>query len=412
MTTANTFLNYSTVFYDKWNGHAIFGWDSNNPRIYNNFAASFASSLYDKGAICSSNYFNFDSLFVDNLGRFNCIPDLNRQISGTFGNYRSSVLLKNGNIFIGPGSNTNALIFDTTTYTLSTPSGSYFGTDGFSSTVLLKDGRVYNVPNQSSYSVIYNPFNNTVFTPSYTFAAPFNSFVKGILLLDGRVLHCPRLNDRLLIYNPFTNAYSTPSVTFPTPHPFINSQLLPTGEVIFFSNNTTIHNYFLIYDPINDTLTTPNISLPPGQNYRTSFFSPLEGGNLFILSSSASNMRIYDYINKRFRTPNFPIDPSFIGNIFKIATIPGIFTNIGISEDANNIIFQVSHPIIKSNIIEYNSSNLSFTKVPLEFLLSVKVTDKNQLIIITNSRILSFFFNSYNLKSNIHILTSPFLNTD
>jgi WD40 repeat protein len=121
--------------------------------------------------------------------------------------FSGGVLLPDGRVFCVPSNSTTARIYNPSTDTLITPSGSYPGTvfsgssfgSAFNGGVLLPDGRVFCVPSYSTTARIYNPSTNTLITPSGSYPGS-NAFNGGVLLPDGRVFCVPSNSQTARIY--------------------------------------------------------------------------------------------------------------------------------------------------------------------------------------------------------------------
>ena len=83
--------------------------------------------------------------------------------------------------------------------TLTTPTGTYPGSNAFLGGVLLPDGRVFCVPLNSTTARIYNPATDTLTTPAGTYPGGA-AFAGGVLLPDGRVFCVPRDSTTARIY--------------------------------------------------------------------------------------------------------------------------------------------------------------------------------------------------------------------
>lgn len=400
----NNFLNYSSIFFNGTMSDTCFGWNSNDPRIYRRFAANFMAFLFDSYAerSCQS------EASIDKPQHSSFIREIFSLTSSSLSNSRSGVLLTNGNVYIGPGSKTSALIFNTDNLTLSTPAGSYFGTNGFSSCVLLKDGRVYNIPNLSSYAVIYNPNLNTVFTPSYTFSSPYNGFNHGTLLLDGRVYHCPGSNNFALIYDPLSDTYFTPSGTFPGSNFVRKCLLLPDGNVFLPPFNISILNRPLIYNPTNDTLTTPNITIPA--DVHDCFH--LYGNIIGVVSLMQANNTAVRFINIKTEEISPPslaeVSVSELSEINIIRSVCGnvIFDFRSVS-GYNDFSFHYRLDTKETGIQTSESSNFSPNS---PFIYGTELVD-GSILTIHGNRLSIYNSNHFdNNKSRIRILTSPFIN--
>ena len=82
---------------------------------------------------------------------------------------------------------------------LTTPTGTYPGSNSFSGGVLLPDGRVYYVPFGSTTARIYDPVADELTTPSGTYPGS-SAFTGGVLLPDGRVFCVPHLSTTARLY--------------------------------------------------------------------------------------------------------------------------------------------------------------------------------------------------------------------
>ena len=105
--------------------------------------------------------------------------------------FRGCVLMQDGRVFLVASDGTSARIYNPTTDTLTTPTGTYPGSGAFYGGVLLPDGRVFCVPFNSTSARIYNPSTDTLTTPTGTYPGNY-SFIGGVLLPDGRVFCGPR----------------------------------------------------------------------------------------------------------------------------------------------------------------------------------------------------------------------------
>jgi hypothetical protein len=95
--------------------------------------------------------------------------------------------------------------YGTLTDTLTTPNGTYSGSNAFYSGVLLADNRVFCVPFKSTTARIFNPSTNTLTTPSGTYPGN-DAFAGGVLLPDGQVFCIP--------YNATHLDYMIPLLTY------------------------------------------------------------------------------------------------------------------------------------------------------------------------------------------------------
>jgi hypothetical protein len=103
-------------------------------------------------------------------------------------------------VFCVPFSSTTARIYNPTTDTLTTPSGTYpTGLTPVAGGVLLPNGRVFCVPYNSTTTRIYNPVTDTLTTPSGPYPVN-NAFSGGVLLPDGRVFCVPSGSTTSRIY--------------------------------------------------------------------------------------------------------------------------------------------------------------------------------------------------------------------
>ena len=73
---------------------------------------------------------------------------------------------------------------------LTTPAGTYPGSNAYNGGVLLPDGRVFCVPFSATTARIYNPTTDTLTTPTGTYPGS-SAYVGGVLLPDGRVFCVP-----------------------------------------------------------------------------------------------------------------------------------------------------------------------------------------------------------------------------
>jgi len=89
--------------------------------------------------------------------------------------------------------------YGTPTDTLTTPAGTYPGSNAFAGGVLLPDGRVFCVPRDSTTARIYNPSTDTLTTPAGTYPGS-SAFLGGVLLQDGRVFCIPNNSTTARIY--------------------------------------------------------------------------------------------------------------------------------------------------------------------------------------------------------------------
>jgi len=83
--------------------------------------------------------------------------------------------------------------------TLTTPAGTYPGSDAYAGGVLLPDGRVFCVPFGATTARIYNPATDTLTTPAGTYPGS-DAYIGGVLLPDGRVFCVPRNATTARIY--------------------------------------------------------------------------------------------------------------------------------------------------------------------------------------------------------------------
>ena len=93
-------------------------------------------------------------------------------------------------MFCVPHSSTTARIYDPVSDTLTTPSGTYPGSNSFAGGILLPNGKVFCVPFNSATARIYDPVSDTLTTPSGTYPGS-NSFYGGVLLMNGKVFCVP-----------------------------------------------------------------------------------------------------------------------------------------------------------------------------------------------------------------------------
>jgi len=170
------------------------------------------------------------------------------------------VLLPDGRVFCVPFSSTTARIYDPSNNTLTTPEGTYPGDGAFAGGVLLPDGRVFCVPFNSTTARIYDPSNNTLATPEGTYPGS-NAFVGGVLLPDGRVFCVPFSSTTARIYDPSNNTLATPAGTYPGSFAFVGGVLLPDGRVFCVPSSSTTAR---IYDPLTNSTVTPGGTFPIG----------------------------------------------------------------------------------------------------------------------------------------------------
>ena len=75
-------------------------------------------------------------------------------------------------------------------HAVTTPAGTYPGSNAFYGGVILSDGRVFCVPFNTTSARIYDPATNTLTTPAGTYPGS-GAFIGGVLLPDGRVFFVP-----------------------------------------------------------------------------------------------------------------------------------------------------------------------------------------------------------------------------
>ncbi|MCS7317494.1 MAG: hypothetical protein NZZ41_04120 [Candidatus Dojkabacteria bacterium] len=195
--------------------------------------------------------------------------------TGTLSNCFGCTTLRNGNIFICPGTgiltSPPARIYNPITNTLSTPALGY-PLGQLRGHCVLSDGRIFFTPRTANAISIYNPFNDTVFTQALT-----TSFMDGhqgaVQLKDGRIFMCPHDAPYGLIYDPANQIFATPSFTLASGgNKFLMPVLLPNGHVLMTPLGAVPNA--TIYDPFTDTIYTPNGGF--GTSYNAIYLSPNE----------------------------------------------------------------------------------------------------------------------------------------
>ena len=152
--------------------------------------------------------------------------------------YVGGVLLPDGRVFCIPANATSARIYDPATDTLTTPAGTYPGSGGYAGGVLLPDGRVFCIPYNATTARIYNPATDTLTTPAGTYPGS-GGYSGGVLLPDGRVFCVPYNATTARIYDPATDTLTTPAGTYPGSAAYAGGVLLPDGRVFCVPTNAT-----------------------------------------------------------------------------------------------------------------------------------------------------------------------------
>ena len=268
------------------------------------FIGSFAQQAFQSGVLmqdgrvflmpCKS---TSGSIFNPTTNTFSTPPGLSGTFPATGGRgwgYISGVLLPNGNVFCIPHDATVAKIYNPSTDTLSTPAGTYPGTDAFVGGCLLKDGRVYMTPLGTTQARIYDPATNTLITPAGTFTSQLQE--GAILLNDGRVFIPPYLNGtQAYLYDPVANTLITAAGTYPNMQ---GAVLLSDGRVFIIPHYSTTAR---IYDPVANTLITPNGIYPGNGAFHCGCLLP--DGRVFMTPGNATQARIYDPITDTLYIP-------------------------------------------------------------------------------------------------------------
>jgi hypothetical protein len=221
-------------------------------------------------------------------GRVMCIPFVNTTFANIFdvttgtvstvnytfpalasGAYHGAVRMLDNRVFFVPHTAPNALIYDASNDTISTPNftslGRCFGG------VLLSDGRVFCVPYDATRAQVYDPRTNTT-TSTPPHSAPSGSFYGGVMMADGKVFCVPSNSTTARIFDPVSWTWSTPPGTYPGGFWGNGGALLPDGR-IFMAPYSWATNA-RIYDPKSQTLSSPTNSTTGGGNRMGSILLP------------------------------------------------------------------------------------------------------------------------------------------
>ena len=222
--------------------------------------------------------------------------------SGTYpssqGSFNGVVLMSDGRVFIVPSNNTTARIFDPKNETLTTPGGAYPGGDAYCGGVLLPDGRVFCVPHQATAARIYDPVTDSVATvPGF----PGNyAYAGGVLLPDGRVFCVPHHVTQAAIYNPANNTVSFTAAIFPGSEGLVMGCLLPDGRVFCANHKAAAPR---IWNSADDTVTTPPGSWGSAGVSNFIGCTLLHDGRVFVMPYVSTTARIYDPVTNTTVTP-------------------------------------------------------------------------------------------------------------
>lgn len=185
--------------------------------------------------------------------------------SGTFSGSgikcAGGVLLHDGRVFIAPRAITTAYLYDPVADTLVAAGGVYPGNDGHAGCVLMPNGKVFVPPFQNNaYARIYDPVSDTTTTAAsnYNFGANF-SYWGAVLLLDGRVFVCPLSATSARIYDPATDTVSVPGGAYPGNFAVLGGVLLADGRVYCVPYQSTTAR---IYNPTTNSVSTPGGTFP------------------------------------------------------------------------------------------------------------------------------------------------------